>query len=198
MRFHLLVGVTGSVAAIKLGELVGELTRAAPANRLLVRVVATEPATRFFAAADFPFPVYRDDDEWAAWKGRGDPVLHIELRKWADLLLIAPLDANTLAKVANGLADNLLTCIVCPALLALVNNGWMVSGGAGAGVGSEEAALLRPRHEHLHAGAPADLQAARGPQGPPQLQGSPLSFISFHCFLPQLPSLFRSRVWRRS
>lgn len=42
-------------------------------------------------------------------KLRGDPVLHIELRKWADICLIAPLSANTLAKIANGLADNLLT-----------------------------------------------------------------------------------------
>ena len=43
--------------------------------------------------------VYRDADEWSAWKGRGDPVLHIELRKWADVILVAPLSANTLAKV---------------------------------------------------------------------------------------------------
>ncbi|GIW80736.1 MAG: hypothetical protein KatS3mg105_2543 [Gemmatales bacterium] len=42
---------------------------------------------------------------------RGDPILHIELRRWADLLLIAPLDANTLAKLAHGLADNCLTCV---------------------------------------------------------------------------------------
>ena len=43
--------------------------------------------------------VYRDADEWSAWRGRGDPVLHIELRKWADVILVAPLSANTLAKV---------------------------------------------------------------------------------------------------
>ena len=42
---------------------------------------------------------------------RGDPVLHIELRKWADLLIVAPLDANTLAKFALGLSDNCLTCV---------------------------------------------------------------------------------------
>jgi len=42
------------------------------------------------------------------WKGRLDPVLHIELRRWADLMLVAPLDANTLAKLANGICDNLL------------------------------------------------------------------------------------------
>jgi hypothetical protein len=39
-------------------------------------------------------------------------VVHIELRRWADLLLIAPLSANTLAKAAGGLCDNLLTCVV--------------------------------------------------------------------------------------
>ena len=42
---------------------------------------------------------------------RGDQVLHIELRKWADLLIVAPLDANTLAKFALGLSDNCLTCV---------------------------------------------------------------------------------------
>lgn len=42
------------------------------------------------------------------WRGRSDPVLHIELRRWADLMLVAPLDANTLAKLANGICDNLL------------------------------------------------------------------------------------------
>jgi phosphopantothenoylcysteine synthetase/decarboxylase len=41
----------------------------------------------------------------------GDPVLHIELRKWAEMLVVAPLDANTLAKISTGLCDNLLTCI---------------------------------------------------------------------------------------
>lgn len=53
-----------------------------------------------------------DEDEQSRWTKRGDPVLHIELRKWADALIIAPLSANTLAKVANGLCDNLVT-LVC-------------------------------------------------------------------------------------
>lgn len=42
------------------------------------------------------------------WKKIGDPVLHIELRNWADVILIAPLDANTVAKISNGICDNLL------------------------------------------------------------------------------------------
>jgi phosphopantothenoylcysteine decarboxylase len=49
--------------------------------------------------------------EWEMWTKRGDPVLHIELRKWAQCFLIAPLSANTLAKLSNGLCDNLLTLI---------------------------------------------------------------------------------------
>lgn len=53
-----------------------------------------------------------DEDEWAAWGRRGDPVLHIQLRDWAQAMVIAPLDANTMAKIAQGLCDNLLTCIV--------------------------------------------------------------------------------------
>lgn len=41
----------------------------------------------------------------------GDEVMHIELRRWADVLVIAPLSANSLAKLAHGLCDNLLTCV---------------------------------------------------------------------------------------
>lgn len=48
----------------------------------------------------------------AARRQVGDPVMHIELRRWADILIIAPLSANTLAKAANGMCDNLLTCVV--------------------------------------------------------------------------------------
>ena len=42
-----------------------------------------------------------DEDEWRAWRRLGDPVMHIELRRWADLLLLAPLSANSLAKLAQ-------------------------------------------------------------------------------------------------
>lgn len=45
--------------------------------------------------------VYDDDLEWQAWQQRGDPVLHVELGKLADMMVIAPLDANTLAKMAQ-------------------------------------------------------------------------------------------------
>ena len=59
-----------------------------------------------------PMPkVWKDEDEWK-WSKDGDPVVHIDLRKWADLYLVAPLSCNTMAKIANGLSDNLLTCIL--------------------------------------------------------------------------------------
>jgi phosphopantothenoylcysteine synthetase/decarboxylase len=52
------------------------------------------------------------EDEWADWKQLGDSILHIDLRDWADLLVIAPLSAHTLAKLANGLCDDTLSCVV--------------------------------------------------------------------------------------
>jgi len=104
-----LLGVTGSVAAIRTPALAAALRQVGHE----VKVVATEPALYFFDASDLPAgSLVRDADEWPGqtWK-RGDPVLHIELRKWAEVLLVAPLDANTLAKLALGLADNCLTCV---------------------------------------------------------------------------------------
>jgi phosphopantothenoylcysteine decarboxylase len=117
---NLLLGVTGSVAAIKTLPLY-ELLKGRGHR---VKVVATRPSLHFFDPVSLdpsraernPDVVVLDEDEWPG-QGRGqhyqrqDPVLHIELRRWADLLVIAPLDANTLAKLANGLADNCLTCV---------------------------------------------------------------------------------------
>jgi phosphopantothenoylcysteine decarboxylase len=111
---RILLGVTGSVAAVKTPALFDGLR----AGGHLVRVVATEPALYFFDPAELGpadpqgGPLYRDGDEWpAGGYHRGDPVLHIVLRQWAELLIVAPLDANTLAKFALGLSDNCLTCI---------------------------------------------------------------------------------------
>ncbi|MBX7104463.1 MAG: phosphopantothenoylcysteine decarboxylase, partial [Gemmataceae bacterium] len=105
----ILLGVTGSVAAVRTPLLVRELL----AERHAVKVAATESSLHFFDPAELPAGVlHRDSDEWPAGRyQRGDPVLHIELRNWADLFLIAPLDAHTLAKLALGLCDNLPTCV---------------------------------------------------------------------------------------
>ncbi|KAF8381266.1 hypothetical protein PRIPAC_70408 [Pristionchus pacificus] len=113
-KYHLLLGVTGSVAAIKLQELIEQLHKMVKDDRLWIKIVATDSAFKFLEKASLQIAevIYEDRDEWSMWNGRGDPVLHIELRKWADAMLIAPLDANTMAKLANGLCDNLLTSIV--------------------------------------------------------------------------------------
>ncbi|KAM8972223.1 phosphopantothenoylcysteine decarboxylase [Pelodytes ibericus] len=108
-RARVLVGVTGSVAALKLANIVSGLLQTPGVD---VKVVSTEKAKHFYNVQDLPVPVYCDQDEWEMWKQRSDPVLHIELRRWANLMLLAPLDANTLGKIASGICDNLLTCVV--------------------------------------------------------------------------------------
>jgi phosphopantothenoylcysteine decarboxylase len=113
---NVLLGVTGSVAAIKTPELF-ETFRAAGHT---VRVVATDASLYFFEPVTLggrdgqrdPGVVTLDADEWPGERyTRGDDVLHIELRRWADLFVVAPLDANTMAKLALGLADSCLTCV---------------------------------------------------------------------------------------
>ncbi|KAJ1370541.1 hypothetical protein KIN20_032282 [Parelaphostrongylus tenuis] len=113
-KFHLLIGVTGSVAVIKLEELIQKLYQSCPENKLLIKIAATKSAMVLLETQDFDLDeiIYEDRDEWSMWRGRGDAVLHIELRKWADAMLIAPLDANSLAKIAVGISDNLVTSIV--------------------------------------------------------------------------------------
>lgn len=129
---NILIGVTGSVAAIKLINLVEGLRSFFGSSssikkhhdeKLCVKIIRTQNSRHFVhkdhllnhfnSTGDSPLvEIYDDEDEWTQWKQMNDPVLHIELRKWAQLLVIAPLDANTMAKIANGICDNLLTCVV--------------------------------------------------------------------------------------
>lgn len=78
-----------------------------------IRVVLTDKAKQFVNLEEIRHTaeVFLDENEWTMWKNRGDPILHIDLVKWADLFIIAPLDANTLGKMSSGICDNLLTCI---------------------------------------------------------------------------------------
>lgn len=118
MRF--LWACTGSVATVKVPLGVALLRERGHE----VSVVATEhgntmltkgPAERYtkqpevFGALG---AVLSDQDEWPSDYTVGrDSVLHIELRKWADVLVVAPMSANTMAKLANGMCDNLLTSV---------------------------------------------------------------------------------------
>jgi phosphopantothenoylcysteine decarboxylase/phosphopantothenate--cysteine ligase len=106
---RLLVGVSGGIAAYKTAALVSALAQ----QGAEVRVVLTRAAEQFISPLTFATlsrqPVFTDAEFWQATRGRP---LHIELGEWAEALLIAPLSANTLGKLAQGLADNLLTNVV--------------------------------------------------------------------------------------
>ncbi|XP_018785986.1 PREDICTED: phosphopantothenoylcysteine decarboxylase [Bactrocera latifrons] len=111
---NILIGVTGSVATIKLPLLIEKIQEYEKDYTINIKIVPTEHARHFFESTLLPAKVkiLIDVAEWSMWQRRGDPVLHIDLGKWADILLIAPLSANTLAKIATGICDNLLTCVV--------------------------------------------------------------------------------------
>ena len=121
-RKHLLLASSGSVATIKLPNIVKELSRY---NDLSVRIVLTKAAENFLAGQSAEQPllqslysvknvdgVYRDEDEWNKPWVRGGSILHIELRRWADILVIAPLSANSMAKMTAGVADSLMLSVV--------------------------------------------------------------------------------------
>ncbi|KAF4322437.1 hypothetical protein BBO99_00002495 [Phytophthora kernoviae] len=126
-RPRVLLCASGSVATVKVPEIAVRLSETTE-----VCVVLTKSADFFLQRAkDYNatawktfdaaiklsenepgyIPVVRDEDEWQAWNVVGDSVRHIELKDWADVMVLAPMSANTLGKLANGLADNLLTCI---------------------------------------------------------------------------------------
>ncbi|XP_017478644.1 PREDICTED: phosphopantothenoylcysteine decarboxylase [Rhagoletis zephyria] len=111
---NILIGVTGSVATIKLPLLIEKIKEFEQDYAINIKIVPTQHARHFFESTLLPanVKVLIDAAEWSMWQRRGDPVLHIELGKWADVLLIAPLSANTLAKISTGICDNLLTCVV--------------------------------------------------------------------------------------
>jgi phosphopantothenoylcysteine decarboxylase/phosphopantothenate--cysteine ligase len=124
---HLLLGVTGGVAAFKACELARELQRRGAS----VQVAMTDAATKFIGTATFQAltgqPVYTD-----AWDGRIDNGMpHIDLSRGADAILVAPATADFMARVAHGLADDLLSTLVlardCPLLVAPAMNRQMWS-----------------------------------------------------------------------
>jgi phosphopantothenoylcysteine decarboxylase len=121
-KIHLLLAATGSVATIKLPLIIAAFT---DHPNVSIRVILTKPAAQFLCGQSQEQPsvkslaslpnveaVLHDEDEWAEPWTRGAEILHITLRRWAHLLVIAPLSANSLAKVVHGMSDNLLTSVV--------------------------------------------------------------------------------------
>jgi len=120
---RLILGVSGSIAAYKSIDLASKLTQAGAQ----VDVIMTEAAQKFVTPLAFRSvtgrPVYT-----SMW-GIEDHVRHVGLGETADIFLIAPATAHTIAKLAHGLADNLLTVTAlaarCPILLAPAMDGGM-------------------------------------------------------------------------
>ncbi len=101
---HIIVGITGSIAAYKAAMLVRGLVREGAEVRVIMTPLAKEFITPLTMATLSKHPILVDffDPENGAWNS------HVSLGEWADALLIAPATANTLAKMAHGVADNLL------------------------------------------------------------------------------------------
>ena len=116
---NILIGITGGIAAYKVYELIRKLTKEG-AN---VRVVLTPSALDFVTPT--VLSTLTGNTPYWEWDYK-KPLIHIELAKWADVFLVAPATINTISKLANGIADNLLTAtwFACdkPKLLAPAAN----------------------------------------------------------------------------
>lgn len=153
---HILLGVSGSIASFKAADLASKLAQAG-AN---VDVILTPAAEKFVTPLTFQSVTgrraYTDQDLW----GNQAHILHVGLGKTADLLVIAPCTADTIAKLAHGLADNLLTVTAlaapCPLLIAPAMDGGMFDAPATqeniAKLKTHGATILGPAEGHLASG----------------------------------------------
>jgi len=124
---RIILGVTGGIAAYKAVFLLREYQKAGAE----VRVTMTPSATRFVGLDTFAslsghnvaVEIFPDDEDSSEW------TRHIHWGEWADLFVIAPCTGNTLAKIANGISDNMLTATVlaarCPLLICPTMDGEM-------------------------------------------------------------------------
>lgn len=159
MKKKVLLGICGGIAAYKCCELVRLLKKAGHQ----VNVVMTQAATDFVSPTTFQAlsgePVLLDTHDGLS----GNGMAHINLSRQADVMLIAPASANTLAKVAHGMADNLLTTLAsarsCPLAVAPAMNVQMWNNPAN----QRNLALLR--QDRVQILGPADGEQACGEVG---------------------------------
>jgi len=153
---HILLGVTGSIAAFKAADLASKLTQLGAQ----VDVILTPAAEQFITPLTFQSVTsrraYTDADLW----GGEAHILHIGLAHQADLFVIAPCTANTISKLAYGSADNLLTITAlackCPMLIAPAMDGGMFE----ADVTQDNLRILKKRGVYI--AGPAEGRFASG------------------------------------
>lgn len=103
----ILLGVTGSIAAYKTPELVRQLVQQGATVKVIVTAAAKDfvsPLVLSTVSKNETLQTFTSEDN-STWNN------HVELGLWCDIFLVAPLSANTLAKFANGICDNLLTAV---------------------------------------------------------------------------------------
>ncbi len=157
---HIVIGVTGGIAAYKAVYLVRLLQQSGAE----VRVTMTETATRFvgietFAALtrhDVPVRIFPENPNAVSQNW----TQHIQWAEWADLMVVAPCTANTLAKIVHGFSDSMLTATIlasrCPVLLCPTMDGEMYQA-ASTRANLDKACelgfhLLSPDHGYLASG----------------------------------------------
>ena len=148
---NFLIGVTGCIAAYKVADITSALIK----NGHKVKIIMTENAKKFITpltlATISKNPIYDESTEWAT---NSAAIEHIELSKWANIYAIVPATANTITKLTNGIADNLLTStylafncssenkgvVICPAMNTnMWNQLWF----------QDNLTILTERHRHL-------------------------------------------------
>jgi phosphopantothenoylcysteine decarboxylase/phosphopantothenate--cysteine ligase len=161
---RIILGITGSIAVYKAATLASRLTQADAE----VDIIMTESATRFVSPLTFQAltgrPVYTDMWQTDHTGGLGTHIAHVGLAHDADLLAIAPATAHTIAKLALGLADNLLTvtalAVRCPILVAPAMDAGMYENPA------TQAHIKSLSERGVHIAGPAWGRMASGMEGP--------------------------------
>ena len=183
---HILLGISGGIAAYKSAELVRLLRK----QGLRVSVVMTEGAKEFITPLTLATlsgePVY--DSLWDNRSGTDSNIAHINLSREADAMLIAPCTANVMAKIAHGISDDLLTNLVlardpakCPLAIAPAMNVQMWGNPA------TQRNLAQIRADGIHIFGPANGEQACGEIGDGRMI-EPTEILSL------LPRLFTPQV----
>ncbi|SRR5581483_8138465 len=156
---HIVLGITGSIAAFKGADLASKLTQLGAQVDVILTSAAEKFITPLTLQSVMGHHAYTESDLW----GGEAHVLHVGLAKSADLLVITPCTANTIAKLAHGEADNLLTITAlaarCPLLIAPAMDGGMFEHPAT----QENLAKLKERGAYI--AGPAEGHLASGLSG---------------------------------